>query len=157
MCDYNIEVKTGDRLFSGTDANVYISLHCNNGEASAEKLLDCIFRNDLETGQIDKFKLKRQPNLVSLDYIEVWRDDAGVLDNWFVDYIRVTNKLTNDEFVFPFFRWIKAGYRYRIAHLNTSLPQNDQFCDQRKAELEEKRAKYELRQNIADGPAQVTN
>lgn len=155
---YCIEVKTGDRLFSGTDANVYIKLHCNDGESSEEKLLDCFFRNDLETGQIDKFKLKRQKNLSSIDCIELWRDDAGILDNWYVDYIRVTTESSGEGgFDFPIFRWVKAGFKYKIAHLDTNLPQDEPYIDQRKMELEEKRGKYELTTHFEGAPAQVRN
>ena len=153
--DYVIDVKTGDKLFSGTDANVYVKLHSHSGGCSEEKLLDCFFKNDLETGQTDRFKHKRQTNLPSVDYIALWRDDAGILDNWYVDFIRVTNTATNQVFEFPIFRWIKAGMKYRIAHLDTSLPQADGFIDQRKLELEDKRSRYEVTTNITNGPAQV--
>jgi len=45
--------------------------------------------------------------------------------------------------------------KYRIAHLDTSLPQADGFIDQRKLELEDKRSRYEVTTNITNGPAQV--
>lgn len=153
--EYLIEVKTGDKLFSGTDANVYVRLHCNNGQSSEEKLLDNFFVNDLETGQINQFKLKRQAHLKSVDFIDVWRDDVGILDNWYVDHIKIKNSSTSEQYEFPVYRWIKAGYRYRIPHLDTSLPQSEQFKEQRSLELEDKRTKYELTQNIDRGPAQV--
>ena len=152
---YTIKVKTGDRMFSGTDANVYIKLCCNNADATDDKLLDCLFRNDLETGQIDVFKFKRQKNLQSIDYIEIWRDDSGILDNWYLDYIRVTNTSSAVVYEFPVFRWIKADRIYRICHLDTSLPQNEPFKDQRFTELEEKCRKYELSAHVHDGPVQV--
>lgn len=155
---YLIEVKTGDKLFSGTDANVYIKLHCNNGDSSGEKLLDCLFKNDLEMGQVDSFSFKRQKNLSSVDFIEIWRDDSGFLDNWYVDYIRVTKESSgNEKFEFPLFRWIKAGFKYKIAHLDTNLPQTEPFTDQRKLELEEKRQKYELAPHFEGAPCQVKN
>ena len=153
--DYVISVKTGDRLFSGTDANVYVRLCCNNGNKSEEKLLDRIFINDLETGQVENFYLKDQVYLPSIDYIEIWRDDTGILDNWYVDFIKVKNTTSDAEFEFPVFRWLKAHFTYRIVHLDTSLPQNECFSDQRKMELSDKKIKYEVSPKIVGGPAQV--
>lgn len=153
---YVIEVKTGDKMFSGTDSNVFIKLHCKNGESCKEKLLDCMFRNDLETGGIDIFKLKRQKNLPSIDFIQIWRDNSGILDNWYVDYIKVTKvSAAREHFVFPVFRWIKAGVIYHIWHLDTNLPQTDPFANQRKLELEDKRHKYELEPHFEGAPSQV--
>lgn len=155
---YCIEVKTGDKLFSGTDANVYIKFHCKNGDTTEEKLLDTLFKNDLETGQVDRFKFKHQMNLSSVDFIEIWRDDAGVLDNWYVDYIRVTKQSSaNEKYEFPLFRWIKAGFKYKIVHLDTNLPQTEPFKDQRKLELEEKRQKYVLEPHFKGAPCQVND
>ncbi|XP_060577455.1 polyunsaturated fatty acid 5-lipoxygenase-like [Ruditapes philippinarum] len=153
---YSIDVKTGDRLFSGTDANVYIKLHCNNGDSTEEKLLDCMFRNDLETGQLDNFDFKRQKNLSSVDFIEFWRDDAGILDDWYVDYIKVTKMTSAKElYEFPLFRWIKAGTKYKIVNYDTNLPQTEPYTDQRKMELEDKRQKYELGPHFEGAPSQV--
>ncbi|XP_052793622.1 polyunsaturated fatty acid 5-lipoxygenase-like isoform X5 [Mya arenaria] len=152
---YEIEVKTGDKLFSGTDANVYVKLFCFDGECTDEKLLDCLFRNDLETGETDVFKFKRQKNLQKIDFIELWRDESGILDNWYVDYIRVTNLSSTAVFEFPVFRWVQAHRKYRVTNLDTNLPQKEPFKDQRFTEIEEKQRKYELMAHVQNGPMQI--
>lgn len=57
---YTVFVKTGDRPNAGTDANVYIVLHGENGVKSKEMKLDVLFHDDFERGNLDKFKLKHQ-------------------------------------------------------------------------------------------------
>ena len=57
---YNIHVKTSDKLYSGTDNDIYITL---SGEKdgrqknTGEFLLDKSGRNDFERNQIDDFRI----------------------------------------------------------------------------------------------------
>ena len=53
--DIEIKVKTGDVKGSGTDSNVYCILIDENGTRSHDIKLDCMFRDDLERGNVDKF------------------------------------------------------------------------------------------------------
>ncbi|GFO15921.1 allene oxide synthase-lipoxygenase protein, partial [Plakobranchus ocellatus] len=158
--DYMIYVQTGDRRNAGTDANVKIVMHDEFGNSSAPITLDNYFKNDFERGCLDTFhvpanKIKDLQRMGKIDRIEVWKDDAWVASDWFVDKIVVDNRVTNNTFVFPIFRWIKAKYHYQIKHLDTSLPQFDEYPEQRKMELQEKRAAYQFDQKVAGGPAQV--
>ncbi|CAL1538145.1 unnamed protein product [Lymnaea stagnalis] len=162
--DLIVIVHTGDRKQAGTDANIHLIVHGEHGQTTEPVQLDNLFRNDLERGSVDTFSI---PNAKarSLDRtgritkIEFWQDGSGLGSGWYVDKIVVDNKVTNDAYVFPVFRWIKADYRYKIAHLDTSLPQDDQHADQRKMELEEKRKLYEFDQKFPPqfpgGPVQV--
>ena len=158
--DYNIYVQTGDRRNAGTDANVRIKLHDADGNSSEPITLDNYFRNDFERGQLDKFripqdKVKSLVRFSKITRIELWKDNAGMGSDWFVDTIKVENLVTNDTFVFPIFRWIKSDFHYQINHLDTSLPQGDEFPNQRRMELEDKRWTYQYDQKVENGPAQV--
>ena len=57
---YNIHVKTSDKLYSGTDNDIYITL---SGEKDGRKkntgefLLDKSGRNDFERNQVDDFRV----------------------------------------------------------------------------------------------------
>ncbi|XP_069130261.1 polyunsaturated fatty acid 5-lipoxygenase-like [Argopecten irradians] len=149
---YDISVKTGDKKHAGTDANIHICLHCDDGNKTDKYNLDKFFRNDFERGQKDSFSVK-SIYLARVDYIELWRDTAGILDDWFVDVIEIV--CHKQTFIFPFFRWIKPNYHYRIRHLDTSLPEDDPFKEQRRTGLKEAREQYQLTVNIPGFPAQV--
>lgn len=151
---YVVAVQTGDKKFAGTDANIAIVLHSDDGQQTDEMWLDNIFINDFERGRQDEFPVTGC-RIDTVDFIELWRDEAGVLDNWFLDFIEVKCEFSEQPFVFPFFRWIKPHYRYRIRHLDTSLPQEDVFKDQRSMELEDKRSIYEVKVKVTGMTAQV--
>ena len=155
-----IYVQTGDRRNAGTDANVRIKMHDEHGNSSEPITLDNYFRNDFERGCLDTFhipiaKVKSLQRVSKITRIELWKDDAWMGSDWFVDKIVVENRVTNDTFVFPIFRWIKSDFHYQINHLDTSLPQGDEFPQQRRMELEDKRKTYEYDQKVPGGPAQV--
>ncbi|KAK3594462.1 hypothetical protein CHS0354_024903 [Potamilus streckersoni] len=136
--NYKLFVKTGDKLYSGTDANVFIILYGTNGKKSDTVHLDTFFHNDFEQDQLDKFTIQCE-NLDEIGMIEFWRDDAGIGSNWYVETVKVVNQKTDEEFIFPILRWIKAHYHYKIVHLDTSLPGDDPCKEQREQELFEKR------------------
>lgn len=153
---YQVLVKTGDKKLSGTDANIRIVLHGNNKVKTEEALLDNFFKNDFEAGTVDSFTVESEINLPTIDRIELWRDAAGVLSAWFVDWIEVKNETTAESFIFPIFRWIKEDHRYFITHLDTSLPQYDPYSKQRKMELDEKQNHYQLVVKVENLVAQVS-
>lgn len=157
-----IYVQTGDRRNAGTDANVKIVMHDEYNHASDPITLDNYFKNDFERGCLDTFyvpssKIRQLQRMGKIVRIELWRNDAGVASDWYVDKIVIENRVTNSSFVFPIFRWIKAKYHYQIKHLDTSLPQQEEFPEQRKMELAEKRKEYEFDQKVPGAPVQVRN
>lgn len=152
--DYVIIVKTGDRFLSGTDSTVHIVLHGSTGQATKPVILDNIFRDDFEQGACDKFHINDK-DVGDIDWVEVWKDEFGVAAGWFVERITVEKK--EKTFHFPILRWIKAHARYRIQHLDTCLPQNSRFPDQRGEEIEEKRKVYEFSVKGPGLPTQVNH
>ncbi|XP_041357698.1 allene oxide synthase-lipoxygenase protein-like [Gigantopelta aegis] len=155
--EFLIYVRTGDKKNAGTDANVFIILHDDQGNTTGQITLDNFLRNDFERGRMDTFPVPRSKlsALGKITKIEVWRDDVGFGSDWYVERIMVENKVTNYIFVFPIFRWIKPDYHYMIKHLDTSLPQEDDNSEQRKMELAEKKSLYQFEQKIPGMPAQI--
>ncbi|KAK3099754.1 hypothetical protein FSP39_009132 [Pinctada imbricata] len=151
---YKITVKTGDRKRAGTDANVTIVLRDCKGNSTKEAKLDNFLRDDFERGRTDKFTVKDKTKLDEVHFIELCRDDAGLFSDWYVDHVTVTIKSSDQDFVFPIYRWIRPNFKYRIVHLDTFLPQEDPHQEQRQIELEEKKNVYEYEQKITDGPSQ---
>ena len=151
--DLKIIVKTGDVKGAGTDSNVYCSLTDDKGNKSRDILLDVIWRNDFEKGNIDTFNIRGVPNIGDIQSIELWRDQRGIKNDWFVEYIIVEKP--NHISPFPCHRWIEANKKYVFYIYDSSLPQYDQRIAQRKEELEAKKIKYTF-SNTANGiPKQV--
>lgn len=152
---YTIYVKTGDKKFAGTDANVYIILCDSAGNRTKSFHLDKFFRDDFERGNLDDFVLEDEVDLCDIDEIELWRDNYGFGDEWFVDFIQIHTEKSVD-YSFPMFKWIKANYHYKIKHLDTSIPQFDPYQEQRENELLDKQMVYQLCQKAIGLPAQVS-
>lgn len=153
--DYLVHVKTGDQIHAGTDANVYIILHSENGDQSQPIRLDYFFRNDFERGQLDEFQLKNIAHLEDIHKIEIWRDGRGLASDWFLDYIEIESVASRKRFLFPVFRWIKPERRYVIRHMDNCLPQLDPEPEHRTEELNMKKEQYNLTMKVPGGPAQV--
>lgn len=154
--EFIVYVKTGDKKFAGTDANVRIKLHDDYGHVTREVKLDNFFRNDFERGQTDSFGLKKLLKLENVYKIELWRDNAGLGADWYVDTVEVEDKISGNRYTFPIYRWIKADYHYHIHHLDTSLPQLDPQGYQRRMEVDDKKNAYEYIQRGPGLPAQVS-
>lgn len=155
--DYIVCVKTGDQLHNGTDANVYIVLHSESGEKTTPINLDYFFRNDFERGQLDTFNLNNISLLNNISKIEIWRDDAGLGSEWFLDFVEIKAVETGNKFMFPVFRWIKPHKRYIIHLMDNFLPQFDPDPVYRLEEMEQKRINYQCAMKVPGGPAQVRN
>ncbi|KAL8593844.1 hypothetical protein ACOMHN_065321 [Nucella lapillus] len=158
--EYLILVRTGDRKYAGTDANVHVILYDDAGNKSDVMNLDNFLRDDFERGCEDKFEVpenqvKTLDKEGQLTKVEFWRDDAGFGSSWYLDTISVENRRTNAKFVFPVFRWVRPFFHYFIRHLDTSLPQQDEYREQRQKDLEEKRKTYRFCQRAPGMPAQV--
>ena len=153
--NYIITVKTGDKKGAGTDANVGIALINETGESSQELKLDCRWRDDFEKGHIDDFPVKNLEGFGSIRKIELWRDAHGLLDDWYVEWIKVESLHSNVTHVFPIHRWIPANKRLRLKEYDSVLPQHEEDVIQRKEEIEQKRVVYEFEQKVAGLPPQV--
>eukprot|EP00057_Strongylocentrotus_purpuratus_P032934 XP_789433.2 PREDICTED: arachidonate 5-lipoxygenase [Strongylocentrotus purpuratus] len=142
--DYNIHVKTGDRKGAGTDANVYIALHNDQGKRSRDIQLDCKFKNDFERGKVDTYPVSNLPNFGRISMIELWRDDAGLNDDWYVDSVTVDHVRSKERYIFPLHRWVRDVMKLFINENDISLPQDDLKQEQRQFELLKKRSLYEF-------------
>ncbi|CAG2190836.1 unnamed protein product [Mytilus edulis] len=153
MVSYKISVKTGDKKGAGTDANVYVILH-GKGTKTSEQNLDTFFKNDFERGSIDTYSVDSDINIPEVQRIELWRDNNGLLSNWYLDWIEVTNVETGITSIFPAMKWIKEDNHYFFKHIDTCLPQDDPFKDMRMLELQTIQKDYQLQVKVPGLPAQ---
>lgn len=156
MGRYTITVSTGDKKNAGTDARVYIILYDTNGGSTGTLKLDNFFRNEFERGRTDTFTIENNPTFLDeISSIELWRDDYGLADSWYVNSISAQCENSDDVYIFPIHRWIKENKHYIINRLDTSLPQFDENSVLRSDELREKRKIYELEEKQPGIPMQV--
>lgn len=154
MVNYRIDVKTGDTWGAGTNANVGIRLH-GLGKQTEEFKLDRAWRDDFRRGSTDDFCVMSEISIPEVTMIKFWRDSAGYFSSWYVDYIEVTNLVTDITSMFPVMSWITAGELYSVDHADTCLPQDDPFTEMRALELKQKQEQYQLAVKIPGGVAQV--
>lgn len=153
--DYVIKVRTGDRKRAGTDANIRIILHDDQGNKTDKIRLHNVLKNDFECGQIDEFIIEDQADLETVDKIELWRDNFGLGSRWYCDYIIVRKRSAETQFTFPIYRWVKADIHHIFRLHDTMLPMEDPMAEQRWKEMQKKKKKYQIALNIPRGPAQV--
>ena len=61
--DFVVTIKTGDVKGAGTDANIHCAFIDEEGTRSREILLDVMFRDDFEKGNVDIFNISDVKNL----------------------------------------------------------------------------------------------
>lgn len=155
---YIIIYNTGDIKGAGTDSNVYIILISESGVQSRAIHLDCKWRDDLEKGNVDSFKVGGISQLGSIGKIVLWRDSSVLYnDDWFVAWAKVKNlhSLEKGLDCFPCNRWIKSDRRVIITKNDCVLPQFDENQEQRALELHGKRRNYGLTRKKPGIPKQV--
>lgn len=156
--DCEIIVKTGDVKGAGTDANVYCALYNEDRTRSRDLNLDCKWKNDFEKGCVDHFKVHSALPPGPLHKIEIWRDDSGIGDDWYVEWIKVKKLNSSGEeepVIFPCNRWVKAVRKLVLTKYDCVLPQFDENPEQRKQELEDKREVYRMARKAPGIPKQV--
>jgi hypothetical protein len=114
--EYAITVYTGDVTGAGTDAHVRIFIRGSLGRSSTE--LDKA-GNDFERGQEDNYR-RTMTDLGDINQICLWRDDAGLGDEWNVSHVVVG--IASDPRVatavfggwMPAYKWICRPARYNF-------------------------------------------
>jgi len=108
---YNIHVKTSDKLYSGTDNDIYITL---SGEKDGRKkntgefLLDKSGRNDFERNQVDDFRVPATA-LDTIDEIKIHKKKASTQlshDDWHLEWIKIERE-DRPAITFQYKDWVK--------------------------------------------------
>jgi arachidonate 5-lipoxygenase len=146
--EYKIKVRTGARLGSGTDANIFVVLVGTDGESARHKL-DKRFHNDFEAGAEDTYTVKDQDvgDLVSLRFSNA----AGFASDWLLDFAHVTSG--EHHWRFPHYRWVLGNTTAEVLEGSARLPQHVRHArarDARHAQLDQRKQMYPWR------PAEAT-
>ncbi|KAK3858939.1 hypothetical protein Pcinc_034902 [Petrolisthes cinctipes] len=89
---FQLVVKTGDQEGAGTDANVWVVLEDEEGRESSKVKLDKILYNDLERSKRDTYSLECPSEFGQVARLKLKRDNRGLADDWFCDYIHVEDR-----------------------------------------------------------------
>ncbi|KAH9510001.1 hypothetical protein Btru_044809 [Bulinus truncatus] len=166
-CDYIVKIKTGDRLFAGTDGIVWLKIYDEFMKSTNPIRLAPFENRNFAQGSTYTYQISIVESLNInwlglVEMLEFWRDGNALSGHdWFVDTIHIRNKVTKTNYLFPVYRWIRANVHYKIRPLDTSLPQyeHDELKKSRELFLQEKRNSYILAQKFPkefpNGPVQV--
>ena len=104
MVKYKILVHTGDKRGAGTDANVFVILHGENGDSGKRKLESG--GNNFERGRVDTFGMEML-DIGELKKVTIGHDGSGFGSGWFLDNVIVKDEtLRNKEYKFQCGRWL---------------------------------------------------
>ncbi len=99
---YRITIETGRVDKAGTDAHINIQLLANGGALGVHNLVGSFERGDVDVihaGPLDY-------DVGELEAVEIWHDNAGEGPGWYLEEVRVFDKVNGREWVFPARRWL---------------------------------------------------
>jgi len=99
---YIITTKTGNKILSGTDANVFIRLYDDQNRQSKDILLEQTVtnKNPFDKHAIDEFHTGTLENLSDLQKIHLWYT-GGKNQAWKVEWVQIEDVDTNRLYCFP--------------------------------------------------------
>lgn len=86
---YNFEVHTGDELYAGTDANIFVQLIGERGITNEVRLNGYISGNAFERNQTDRFSAPFNRDVGDIYHIKLRSDHMYPGADWLLDYIKV--------------------------------------------------------------------
>uniref|UniRef100_A0A8C5BBE6 Lipoxygenase homology domains 1b n=1 Tax=Gadus morhua TaxID=8049 RepID=A0A8C5BBE6_GADMO len=106
---YTIKVKTGDKKYAGTDANVFAILFGENDDTGIINLKACKhYKNKFEQGMINEFTVEAV-DLGDLEKLRMGHDNSGGSTGWFLDWVEIDAPSQGQRLRFPCGRWLDKG------------------------------------------------
>ena len=99
---YVVTTKTGNRMFAGTDANVFMRLYDDEQRQSEDIPLDRTVTNKrpFEKHSIDEFHVGTREKLSNLAKVRLWHN-AGTHHGWHIQWLQVNDIHANRLYCFP--------------------------------------------------------
>eukprot|EP00753_Platysulcus_tardus_P015866 PLAT5320.1.p1 GENE.PLAT5320.1~~PLAT5320.1.p1 ORF type:complete len:725 (-),score=393.27 PLAT5320.1:96-2198(-) len=147
---YNISVYTSDVKGAGTNGDVSLVLHSEDGKTTKALRLRHLLRDNFERGKVDMFQVEAE-SIGALAAVEVtlgpgmaWGPD------WHLDKITVGDSVS--EWTFPYYRWITNDSTALILSSRTAVAESctEYVAGLRKALLEERRGIYQWEEGPRD-------
>lgn len=96
MTKYIVYVKTGDKRYAGTDADVFIQI-CGETKMTKKKKLDDE-KNNFERGQLDVFQYE-DIDVGPIKNIVIGHDNSGPGAGWYLEEVKIRRYLQKKEIV----------------------------------------------------------
>uniref|UniRef100_A0A3B3V653 Lipoxygenase homology PLAT domains 1 n=1 Tax=Poecilia latipinna TaxID=48699 RepID=A0A3B3V653_9TELE len=105
---YTVRIKTGDKKYAGTDANVFMTLFGTKDDTGIITLkASKTHRNKFERGMIDEFTVEAV-DLGPLRKLRIGHDNCGSA-GWFLDWVEIDAQSVGQKLRFPCGRWLDKG------------------------------------------------
>uniref|UniRef100_A0A3P8UHJ0 Lipoxygenase homology PLAT domains 1 n=1 Tax=Cynoglossus semilaevis TaxID=244447 RepID=A0A3P8UHJ0_CYNSE len=105
---YTVQVKTGDKKYAGTDANVFMILYGTKDDTGIINLrASKTHKNKFERGMIDEFTVEAV-DLGPLKKLRIGHNNCGSA-GWFLDWVEVDAPSMGQKLRFPCGRWLDKG------------------------------------------------
>ncbi|KAF7660325.1 hypothetical protein LDENG_00284760 [Lucifuga dentata] len=106
---YAIRIKTGDKKYAGTDANVYTILYGTKDDTGIVNMkASKSHKNKFERGMIDEFVVEAV-DLGPLKKLRIGHDNFGGSPGWFLDWVEIDAPSQGQKLHFPCGRWLDKG------------------------------------------------
>uniref|UniRef100_A0A672Z678 Lipoxygenase homology domains 1b n=1 Tax=Sphaeramia orbicularis TaxID=375764 RepID=A0A672Z678_9TELE len=106
---YTLKLKTGEKEYAGTDANVFAILFGENDDTGIVNLKACKnYKNKFEKGMINEFTVEAV-DLGDLEKLRIGHDNSGGSPGWFLDWVEVDAPSQGQRMRFPCGRWLDRG------------------------------------------------
>ncbi|KAM6931491.1 lipoxygenase homology domain-containing protein 1 [Xenentodon cancila] len=103
---YTLKVKTGDKKYAGTDANIFAYLFGEKDDTGIINLKACKnYKNKFERGMINEFTVEAV-DLGDLEKLRIGHDNSGSSSGWFLDWVEIDAPSQGQRLRFPCGRWL---------------------------------------------------
>uniref|UniRef100_A0A3B3XW86 PLAT domain-containing protein n=1 Tax=Poecilia mexicana TaxID=48701 RepID=A0A3B3XW86_9TELE len=103
---YTVRIKTGDKKYAGTDANVFMTLFGTKDDTIITLKASKTHRNKFERGMIDEFTVEAV-DLGPLRKLRIGHDNGSA--GWFLDWVEIDAQSVGQKLRFPCGRWLDKG------------------------------------------------
>uniref|UniRef100_A0A8C4ECX3 Lipoxygenase homology PLAT domains 1a n=1 Tax=Dicentrarchus labrax TaxID=13489 RepID=A0A8C4ECX3_DICLA len=105
---YTIRIKTGDKKYAGTDANVFMILYGIKDDTGIINLkASKTHKNKFEQGMTDEF-IVEAVDIGPLKKLRIGHDNCGSA-GWFLDWVEIDAPSLGQKLRFPCGRWLDKG------------------------------------------------
>ncbi|XP_055036930.2 lipoxygenase homology domain-containing protein 1 [Misgurnus anguillicaudatus] len=106
---FTMRVKTGEKQYAGTDANVFAILYGSKDDTGIINLkASKNHKNKFEQGMIEEFTIEAV-DLGKLKRIRIGHDNSGGSPGWFLDWVEIDAPSLGQLLRFPCGRWLDKG------------------------------------------------
>ncbi|KAK3579121.1 hypothetical protein CHS0354_022141 [Potamilus streckersoni] len=103
--EYNVLIKTSEDSKPANGGKVTITVYGNNGKSDDIKLYATNANSAFEPGNMDEFEIS-VGDIGDIYKIRVMKEDSDKWEGWHLIEVKLKDKDTDEEIIFPFNRWL---------------------------------------------------